>query len=154
MENRIEVILEKRGYKVSEEGIAYNKRGDVVGFMHSEYMTLAIKINGKTKRGRVHRLQAYQKYGDKLFEEGVLVRHYDGVNLNNAWDNILIGSHSDNMMDIPENIRLKKALHATSSTRKYDKEKVIAFHAIEKSYKKTMEEFGIGSKGTLYHILK
>ena len=100
-----------------------------------------------------HRLQAYQKYGDKIYEDGVEVRHNNGESLDNSWCNILIGSHSDNMMDIPKQIRIKKALHATSFIRKYDKKEVKDFYTINRSYKKTMDEFNISSKGTLYYIL-
>lgn len=154
MEDKYEVIVNKRGYTVSEEGIAYNPKGEKVGHLGSGgYKRLKVRINKKGVGVKIHRLQAYQKYGDKIYGEGVVVRHLDGDKLNNSWDNILIGTNSDNQMDIPEQIRIKRALTATSYIRKYDKEEVKNFHKKEKSYKKTMEKFNISSKGTLNYIL-
>lgn len=57
------------------------------------------------------------------------------------------------MMDVPEQIRIKKALHATSFCRKYNKDEVRKFHSHSKPYIKTMNKFGISSKGTLHYIL-
>ena len=74
--------------------------------------------------------------------------------MDNSYENILIGTHSQNMMDISKELRLKKALKATSFVRKYNKEEVIKFHNKSKSYKETMEKFNILSKGTLNYILK
>lgn len=155
MRNRIEQIAAKRGYVVTEDGIALNPHGEEIGdYIANGYYTSNIRVSGKGVKLKVHRLQAYQKYGDKIFEEDIVVRHYNGNSLDNSWDNILIGNQSDNMMDIPEQIRIKKAKYATSFIRKYDKREVRNFHNIEKSYKLTMEKFNISSKGTLNYILK
>jgi hypothetical protein len=117
------------------------------------YIYGGIKINGKTTKIYAHRLQAYKKFGDAMFEDGIMVRHLDGNPANNSWDNIEIGTQSDNMMDIDADIRLAKALHATSFARKHDKETIRAFYREHNSYKKTMEHFNISSKGTLHFIL-
>lgn len=152
---KIEQIASKRGYIVTEEGKLLNPKGDIIGeYINTNgYYVTYIRVEGKKTEVYIHRLQAYQKYGDKLFEEGILVRHKGGNPLDNTWDNILIGTQSDNMMDIPEQIRIKRAQHATSYVRKYDKQEVRGFHKQDNSYKKTMEKFGITSKGTLHFIL-
>jgi hypothetical protein len=68
----------------------------------------------------IHRLQAFQKYGDLLYEEGTVVRHLNGDPGSNAWDNIAIGTMSDNMFDIPKQIRIEelsmRLLFVTQST--------------------------------------
>lgn len=144
-----------RGYVISLEGIAYNKYGIKVGHIGVKgYWQVSLKINGTTRHVKNHRLQAFQKYGHKMFEEGILVRHLDGDKLNNSWENILIGTDSDNKMDVPKQIRISRAVHAASFKKKYDDESIRKFHAISKSYKKTMEKFNISSKGTLNYILK
>lgn len=153
MEEKIEQIASKRGYVVTEDGILLNPNSIEIGYNDSGYITTSIRINGKSKHLRAHRLQAYQKYGEVLYSEGIVTRHFNSDSTDNSWDNIIIGNQSDNMMDIPKQIRIKKALHATSFVRKYDKKEVKAFHKKEKSYKKTMDEFGITSKGTLHYIL-
>lgn len=147
------IIAANKGFIVSEEGVLYNKKGVTVGSVLQGYHRCTIKVSGKNEYFHTHRLQAFQKYGYKLFDEGILVRHSNGNSEDNSWENILIGSSSDNMFDIPKNIRIKKALHATSFMRKFDKDSVKEFHAVDRSYKKTMQKFSITSKGTLNYIL-
>lgn len=150
-----EIIAVKVGFIVSEEGVAYNKKGDVIGYTDVRgYSRFSFKHDDQTINIRVHRLQAYQKYGNLLFKEELLVRHLDGDPGNNCWDNIALGTMSDNMMDIPEQIRIKRAVHASSfATGKWDRDKIRAFHSTSKSYSQTMAKFGISSKGTLSYIL-
>ena len=56
-----------------------------------------------------HRLQAYTKFGDALFEDGVVTRHGKGGPLDNSWDNINIGTQAANMKDIPAKERRRSA---------------------------------------------
>lgn len=154
MEDKIEYIVSKRGYVVTEDGKLLNPKGKEVGIVKDTgYIASMIRVNKKRVWYTCHRLQAFQKYGNKLYEEGILVRHKDGNPLNNSWENILIGTVSDNMMDIPEQVRIKKAKDAWVGRRKYNKEEVKDFYKTSKSYKETMGEFGITSKGTLHYIL-
>lgn len=156
MKNKIEVIASRRGFTVSEEGLLYNPKGEQVGnYVDSNgYFNANLRTKKRnTNMLKVHRLQAYQKYGNKLFEEGIQVRHLDGNKENNTWNNIAIGTQSENQMDIPKQIRIKRALTASSNIRKYNKEEVKKFHRVSKSYKRTMEKFNISSKGTLNYIL-
>ena len=150
--NRKEVIAYKRGYRVTEYGQALNPKGEDIG--HSgNYCWIKIRINGKSTHVSIHRLQAFQKYGYELFEEGIETRHLNGDGTDNSWDNIVIGTHSENMMDIPEQVRIKRAKYASSYLKKHNKEDIKKFHSISKSYQKTMEKFKITSKGTLHYIL-
>jgi len=157
MKEKIEIIASHRGYQVTDEGQVIGARGEPlskVTITSHGYHYFSLRVNGKSPRLYTHRLQAYQKYGSKLYEEGIEVRHLDGNRLNNSWDNILIGTHSENMMDIPQQIRIKRAKYASSHIIKYNKKEVIAFYIGCKSYKDTMQEFNISSKGTLHYILK
>lgn len=155
MEN-IEKVLVKRGYIITEEGVFLNPKGKEIGksINNNGYYQSTIKLNKKDKKVFPHRLQAYQKYGDILFKEKIEVRHLDGNTLNNSWINIAIGDRSKNMMDIPEQIRIKKAKHASSFLKKYNNKEIKEYHKIYKSYKMTMDKFNISSKGTLNYILK
>lgn len=109
------------------------------------------------RRIRVHRLVAYQKYGDRIFEEGIQVRHFDNNSENNLDENIRIGTPSQNMMDCPEEDRKRRAKIANKAARlvniKYDVEEVRKTYAKLRSYKKVKEIFGISSSGTLHNIL-
>lgn len=153
---KIEIYFYKKGYRVTDSGSVINPKGETIsGYKHRNgYFGINAKIDSKDVTCNVHRVQAFQKYGMDLYEEGIVVRHLDGNKENNSFDNIAIGTYSDNRMDIPEHIRMRTALYATSFTRKYDKTEVKEFHENNgRSYKKTMEYFGITSKGTLHYIL-
>lgn len=152
--SRALLLAYEKGYRITEDGKVINPNGkEVKGSINEGYLEIGIRVDKKTQKLKVHRLQGYQKFGERIFEEGIVLRHLNSNSLDNSWDNIGIGSHSDNMNDIPEEIRLKKALHATSFTKKHNYEEVKAYYAEVKSYKKVMERFNISSKGTLNFIL-
>jgi hypothetical protein len=144
------IIIEtyNKGYRVIE-GNLYNPKGILIkGYIDNGYRCTKIRYNSIPVRLQFHRLLAYQKYRDEMFEEGIEVRHLDGDSLNNLDDNIAIGTHQENMMDIPKQKRIDNA-----SNRKYDYEAVRSYYQETKSYKNTMKLFGITSKGTLNYIL-
>lgn len=97
-----------------------------------------------------HRLQAFQKYGEGIYEEGLEVRHLDADQGNPSEANIVLGTKSQNAMDKPEATRVRVAGLAAL---KHDHAAVRAHYAASRSYKKTMLAFGLTSKGTLHHIL-
>lgn len=153
--NKNEKKAYEKGYRITEEGEVIGLKGSKVGFFaQNGYLRFKIKEDGADKNASAHRLQAYQKFGDRIYQNGTVVRHLDGDQKNNHIDNIEIGSMRDNVMDRPAQERLEHALHATSFVRKYDRNEVKEFHKESGSYKLTMEHFGISSKGTLHHILK
>lgn len=122
------------------------------------YYVFSMKINGVSHALNVdvHRLVAYQKYGDELFEKGIEVRHLDGDKLNNSPDNIALGTHSQNMMDIPKEQRLNISINAARKNRRFNDNDMMNIrmdHEKLKSYKKVMNKWGITSKGTLHYIL-
>jgi hypothetical protein len=152
----VEKIAYEMGYRVTE-------KGNVISMINKErkldlnkhgYYRFSIKINKNSVRAcMVHRLVAFQKFGEKIYEEGIEVRHKNNIRTDNSYDNILIGSHSQNMLDLPKEDRQKYAEYATSFIRKYDKKEVQAYHSISRSYKDTKEHFGIKSSGTLHYVL-
>lgn len=145
-----------KGYTIDKQGVVrYN---DTIRVLNNNkgYLEFSIRCDGEKRPQNVpvHRFQAYHKFGDKIFEPEIVVRHIDGVSTNNAYDNIEIGTHQQNMLDIPVEQRIAHAKHAAATQIKYDAEAVKAFYAEVRSYAKTMEHFNIPSKGTLNHILK
>lgn len=151
-----EEIAYRVGYRITESGNILNKKGVIISGSTTQYGYKMINVIYKNKRIHcfVHRIQAFQKYGQKLYEKGIEVRHLNGIKTDNSYENILIGSHHENMMDRPESIRISFAIYAASFLKKYDNEKVRLFHENNgRSYKKTMSEFNISSKGTLNYIL-
>lgn len=156
--NKILIKAYRKGYRVID-GKVYNPFGyqlklrNINGYYHFNFGS----GSGRTqKRIKVHRLVAYQKYGDKLFESGIEVRHKNNDSKNNLDDNILIGTSSQNKMDINPEDRLEHAKKASSHIRKFSNaevEEIRRTYAGIRSYKQVMEMFDISSKGTLHHIL-
>ena len=154
-----EIIIEahKKGYRISENGEIVSPSGrKLKGRVKQYYLEFCIRFHGKVRYVPVHRMVAYQKYGDIVFSCDC-VRHLDGNRLNNSWDNIEIGTTHDNMMDIPYEIRKRKAIIASHShSMKWDEndvKKIKEFYNEVRSYTKTMEKFGIKSKSSLHFIL-
>ena len=152
--NKHEVIAKERGYTISEDGIVYNPKNKSVGTSgKNRYKYFSFRINDKIIKVYFHRFQAYNKFGNKIYDEGMVVRHLNGNILDNSIANIEIGTNSDNMMDIPEKIRQKRSSNANKkypddivSLIKSDREKGM-------SYKELMNKYSILSKGTLSYII-
>lgn len=154
-----EKVLLERGYLVTEDGVVYNRFNKCTKIHKNStgYFCIRNWINKKPVRVSVHRLQAYQKYGDLLYQKEIMVRHLNGNKEDNSWENIAIGTARDNYYDVPESIRfriLKQRLEsARVKNKKYNNKDIIAYYNENKSYIKTMKKFNISSKGTLWFIL-
>lgn len=144
-----------KGYRIVN-GVIHNPKGNVLngkidgkGYLRISYKKFCVGVY-------VHRLVAFQKFGFKIFEEGMQVRHIDGNPLNNTDDNIEIGTASDNMMDKPVPIRKRMAINASNKIRKFsdrEMEQIKSDYNKLKSYRKVMDKWGITSKGTLHYML-
>jgi hypothetical protein len=154
-------IAYDRGYRVVD-GEVYNKKGRVRRcYVDTRgYLAFTIVMGSRPKRQHravyVHRLVAYQKYKDQIFDLELEVRHLDSNLLNNMEDNVVLGTHRQNMMDVPVEERMAQSVHAASSKRKFtddEMEEIRELYEEVGSYKKVMERFSITSKGTLHHIL-
>jgi len=144
-----------RGFRISSCGqfiqTPHNKLTQK-SFKHG-YPIFRMRYSSKVFSIGWHRLQAYQKYGLDMFKIGIEVRHNNSIRIDCSYNNILIGTHNDNMGDRSEETVLKIKMAMADGKRKYNATEVRAFYNTNKSYKETMEEFGISSKGTLHFIL-
>jgi hypothetical protein len=122
-----------------------------------KYYRFGVKTKQNEKRNvNVHRFIAYHKFGNKIHEPGMYVRHLDNDSLNNSYDNIGIGTASDNQMDRPEEERMACSINAATKRRKFsDKEieEIRKKHKNGSSYKTLMKEYNISSKGTISYII-
>ena len=163
-QNELIIHAYKLGYRISKKGEVVNPKGQYIkSFLNGKnplpYLVFSIRDYSKWKyakkvKVKVHKLQAYQKFGDRMFEEKILVRHLNGIKRDNSWGNISIGSQSDNMMDIPEEIRIKSATTASrkmqDSTRSYEERcKIYEDLSSGLKYSEIMLKHNISSKGTL-----
>lgn len=151
-------IAKEKGYYINEKGEAFSKNKKLtLKFKNkiAKYYCFNIRDNeNKVCRILVHRLQAYQKFGDEIFKEGIVVRHLDNNSLNNCIDNIAIGTQQENMLDRPVDELMFYAKNASSCSQKYNHEEIYNFYLQTKSYKLTMEKFNITSKGVIHYIIK
>lgn len=150
-----EKIAYDRGYRCTREGVLLNPKKEQIGAVRSDgYVHFAITIEGIGVSIAAHRLQAYQKYDDRIYLDNLEVRHLNDDKLDFAWGNIVLGTRSQNMMDRSPKERKKCANIASSYTKKYDYKEINEFYEACRSRKETMKHFGITSSGTLHYILK
>ena len=153
--SRLEKVALNKGYYVNVLGDLYHNDKLYNIFKNTDgYNVFYIRYNGKKRILTTHRLQAYQKYGDNIYIYGQEVRHIDGNKNNNSFFNLVMGSRRDNMLDIPEKIRLEKSIYASLKIVKYNNvEEIRKYHNDGHSYREIMKRFGISSKGTLSYII-
>lgn len=109
----------KNGYTIDADGVVRNPKGDTLkGSITRGYIKFSVRYGGNSSFPvRVHRFQGYLKFSDKIFEKGIVLRHLDGNSLNNKYDNIEIGTQSDNMFDRPEEDRKNHTINRTPMTQ-------------------------------------
>lgn len=99
---RTEALLEaiNRGYDISKQGIVTNPKGKIIHGCNSGngYLRFTFRINGKFRNFSAHQLQAYIKFGEKIFDYPC-IRHFNDNKEDNSWDNIGLGTHKDNASD-------------------------------------------------------
>ena len=154
MSKRNETLLlaYKKGYYVDFNGNLFNpSENNLKGWITNKgnagckfgYYLFSI---GKGLNFAIARLQAYQKFGDKMFEPGIEVRHINNNSLDNSWDNIQIGTHQQNMLDNPKEDRLKYALNAAKKKRKLTPDRLAELRTDRRdgfSYRELAEKYNI-----------
>jgi hypothetical protein len=60
---------------------------------------------GKRCTVLVHKLQAYQKFGEEALKWGIVIRHLNDNSLQNDWHNLELGTQAENMQDKVRNNR-------------------------------------------------
>lgn len=157
MFNRNEKYAYDRGYRMDKDGLFFNPKGEVVGgFKHDGYRKYKLRVPGdynKYFHFKLSRFQAYCKFGDKIYDKGIVVRHLNGIRNDDSWDNIEIGTQSENMMDCPKEDRVARAINASRKIVKHNVKEIRDYYSKVKSYRKTMKKFNISSSGTLWYIL-
>ena len=103
----------QRGYHVDVHGDVVSPRGNVLSARERADGRLVVTLRGAGTVGPVlvHRLAAYQKFGERALS-GLQVRHMDNNPTNNAPDNLELGTAAENMADIDEHQRGQRALAA------------------------------------------
>lgn len=154
-QNRAMLDAVAKGYRIDKQGnVLYRGRKRTITIGNTGYLEMSIRLfSGDMVSIKVHRLQAFQKYGSKIFNQNLQVRHLNGNPEDNSYKNISIGTQSENMMDKPVEDRLAHSMHAASFIRKYDPKVIRADHEDGLSYTDIMIKHDISSKGTVSYII-
>ena len=140
------VCADNKGYDVKEDGTVISHRNNIIsqGTNTNGYPYFSIKMDGERVTVQTHQLLAYQKFGKELFEEGIEVRHLNGDKTDNRWENIDIGTHSENIMDQPKHVRARKS---KAGEKVGDKEALEIRQRVENNqyttYQDLAEEYGV-----------
>lgn len=108
---------------------------------------------GLSYRYKIHRLAAFCFHGSEMFEEGIEVRHLDADVENVKISNIKLGTHKENVLDVPDERRrtmhLKRSYESYDSLRDLDEKQVLHVVNSLKNTKKTYKEIGedVGTPG-------
>lgn len=151
------IAAHDKGYRVVS-GKVYSHKNNILKLSKctNGYYRFSIHFDGQREIVFVHRLVAYQKYKEKLFENGIVVRHLNGDCVDNSEENISIGTESQNMLDRTPADRLVHSINAAKNKRKLTDTEIAEARRLRKegwTYFRLMEKFGITSKGTMHHIL-
>lgn len=119
MERAIKLAYD-RGYRVTKGGTIIGLRGKPLKVsVYNAYRYPAFGLNKVpfTNTGSIkipiHRFAAYCFYGNEMFNEGIEVRHLNGDVFDFSKSNIALGTSSQNKMDSPKDVRVKKAAKLT-----------------------------------------
>lgn len=160
--SQIMIITSQHAKTAALLGYTINREGTEVRMPSGKLMKMTVKKGGhkefgigpKGKRSKVlaHRMQAWFKYGEAMFEPGIICRHKDEDATNNHWDNIVIGTQQDNMMDQSPEVRHARAFKASRGQLKHDHVAILDFYRLN-GFNATLAHFSITSKGTLSYII-
>jgi hypothetical protein len=160
------LLAVEKGYHVTPAGEPHGPNGPLRGSLHrggkrkgeekpTPYRAITLRIGRATRSVPVHRIQAYQKFGDRLFEEGVLVRHLDSNSLNNEENNLELGTAAENSLDRDPELRQAQAQHAANARRAWTADEVRALRQRRKQGERCIDlaaEQGV-SKGQMSGML-
>ena len=145
----------RKGYRVIH-GAVFSSKGKQRKLKTNNSSTRYWFFNVKFETGAfpvaVHRLLAYQKFGDAAFVDGIHIRHKDNDSMNNSEDNIILGTGSENCMDRPVEERKK---HAAKGNQKHTPELIAAIRADHEAglgYKKLRKKYGLPVSTFSYYL--
>jgi hypothetical protein len=146
-----------RGYRVQADGSVISHRGRIRKLQRNKngYLYFSISVDKKPASLHVHRLMAYQKFGERIFETGLQVRHHNNNAADNRPDNILLGTRTENEMDRPEALRIARAKHAASFVRRLTMVEARQLRQDRRNgytYQKLCEKYKIGKSLVSYII--
>ena len=137
----------EKGYRVLEDGTVISHKGKVRKLHNIRgYYHFTIKFKQRYVTIPVHRLVAYQKFGIKIFRHKYEVRHLNGISTDNSFENIDIGTSSDNERDKSPEYLKRHTDKMNKPRRKLSEEQVKSIRFDKEdgmTYKELVEKYGI-----------
>lgn len=144
----------EKGYR-TDNGTIVSSRGNTRKLrLVKRYPTFSVKLRRSRRVIDVgcHRLAAYEKFGEAMFSDGIVVRHGPLGPMNFTHENISIGTHSDNQMDRAPLDRVNHSILASNKIRKFTDAEMESIKSDRRSgmtYRQLMSKYKISSKGTV-----
>jgi len=123
----IKAALESQGYSVDKlRGIIYGKTGKPLTLSKGgsiRYPMVSLHVPGVVPGRRptysiaAHKMMAYAIWGEEAFREGVQIRHLKDV-LDIREESLTLGSATENMSDVPPEVRSRAAKAARAAQPK------------------------------------
>ena len=143
------------GYRLTPDGCRLiTPTGEILASYTGKWGHLSCRFGPKSARKALslHRFQAWLKYGDVIYQKGIVCRHLDGNSGNNTVENLVLGTPQDNSMDRTPKDRKQSAFSASRHVLKHDHVAIVAYYKLH-GFRSTMSKFGITSKGSLSYII-
>lgn len=151
----IEKIAYDKGYRINVVGQVISPQGKIrklkVG--HAGYLIFNIADGQRRQPVLVHKLASHQWYGP--CPDGMEVRHVNGNKLNNSQENLIYGTHQENMLDIPPEIRYRSAKIGARVVRKLSQDEAEELRKDRDdgmNYKQLMNKYSL-AKSTVSYIV-
>lgn len=147
------------GYTVTEDGRVLSPSNEPIRLTQNPQGYLKFSVPKVTAAGSartvyVHQLAALQRFGPRALSVGTQVRHRNGVKTDNTRSNILIGTGSDNQLDIPIETRLRmmkvRVRAAAQHNRLFSADALRAIRESPKGIRELARELGVAPSTILY----
>lgn len=151
--NEALILAQQKGYWTDKLGNIFSAKGHKLKLNYNGrgYLKFNVVLPGRLcKSIYAHRFIAFLKFGDQLFIEGIEVRHLDNNSSNNSWNNLLLGTSSQNKLDIPKMDRIKKASLASRKITDHLSSKIKSYREDGLSYEKISKLVNL-SPSTIYY---
>jgi hypothetical protein len=156
-EKQYAVEAARKGYVVQNDGKVVSHLGKYLklNLNSAGYLCFGMRFYGQRVVVCVHKLMALQKFGGKYLHFRLQIRHLNGNPIDNSFTNISLGTQSENMFDIPKDIRVKKAQIAALKRRKFTNEQIVEMRLLRHQgwkYAELMVKFDC-AKSTISYII-
>lgn len=100
-QNMVTLAAHTKGYRVRKSGKVVGVKGSVLSLAKNKkgYYRFSMRHDGKIVSVMVHKLQAFQKFGEEAFYEGMVIRHQNDKEFDNSHKNLILGTQAENMAD-------------------------------------------------------